>query len=100
MNIYGSSSFSYVSGCLSLCKEQILPTLSNQQKKIVVIASLAFACLALCYALMRCFSNPKKLNLADGSIYEGETEWGKAHGEGKRTFPDGKIYEGDFITVN
>lgn len=36
----------------------------------------------------------EKLTLSDGSIYEGETENGLPHGEGKYTYPDGNTFTG------
>lgn len=33
---------------------------------------------------------------ADGSVYEGEFRFGKAHGWGKIVWPDGSTYEGEF----
>ena len=38
----------------------------------------------------------KRHELADGSSYVGGYERGKANGQGRRTWPNGDIYEGNF----
>ena len=51
MNINMSSFSSYA---VSLFKQSVLPSLTSQQKKIILIASLAFGLLAVWYAACRC----------------------------------------------
>ena len=36
----------------------------------------------------------------DGSVYEGDYIYGKFHGKGKLTFPSGSSYEGNFVSGN
>lgn len=48
MNIHFNSLSNYTT---SFFKESLLPTLTNQQKKILIIASVAFGFLAACYAM-------------------------------------------------
>ncbi|KAL7544055.1 hypothetical protein ACHAXR_013494 [Thalassiosira sp. AJA248-18] len=45
----------------------------------------------------RVISGRCKIEFADGEIYEGEIENGKAHGNGKFTFDDGEVYDGDWV---
>mmetsp|Transcript_22538 Transcript_22538/g.34822 ORF Transcript_22538/g.34822 Transcript_22538/m.34822 type:complete len:83 (-) Transcript_22538:123-371(-) len=37
-----------------------------------------------------------KMTYADGDVYEGELKNGMAHGEGKNTFANGSVYEGNW----
>jgi len=52
MNITLNSFSNYA---ISFLKEEVLPTLTAQQKKILIISSIAFGFLAACYAISRCF---------------------------------------------
>ena len=38
----------------------------------------------------------KSLKLKDGSTYVGEVKGKRPHGKGKKTFPNGDVYEGEF----
>ena len=95
---------------LSFFKDSIDTFLTPQNKKIILIASLAFACLAVLYVLSRCCcsqkdieletfvdSDPKdqKFEYADGAEFVGKY---KENGKwiGKKTDFDGKIEEGQF----
>ncbi len=109
---------------LSFIKEKILSLISEQNKKIIMIASLAFSCLATCYCIHRYFrAKPLPLNgdqkvvqngkillgrfqgnqLINGSITYpnktkevGEFQNNQLHGKGTRTFPHGEVEEGSF----
>ena len=52
----------YFSSCAAPCfRERISISLTAQQKKILVIVAFAFAFLAFCYALRRCFVKAKSV---------------------------------------
>lgn len=101
-------------------KEFFLSSLSDREKKILAIASVAFALLAssfyiLCHYFIRAKNiedslpddsileesvnneDEEKLINEDGSIYEGEFKDNPdLTGKGKITDPDGSIFEGQF----
>lgn len=85
MNIYLKSVSNFA---ISLFKESVVPSLTTQQKKILTIASIAFAALAVAYAIKR-YLSPKVME-------EGQHVKGKLEGQGKRTYPDGRVEEGNF----
>ena len=80
-------SFSFA---VSFFKESLMPSLSAQQKKILIIASLAFACLTACYMINRsCFRAKIKNGEGRNSylfgliVQEGTFKNGKLNGQGK-----------------
>lgn len=87
---------------VSFLSESVLPSISAQQKKILVIASIAFAILAALYAASHCcfeeeiLNGPGKKTNPNGSVSEGEFKDGKLHGQGKMTFKNGEVWEGEF----
>lgn len=94
MNIFSINNLtSFSCYATSVVKEQILPSLTPQQRKIVLIASLAFACLVACYAMCYCW---KIIKGSDGSVYEGKMIDGLLEGHGKITYVKGRIEEGEF----
>ena len=56
MNIH-----SFSISAVSFFREHFLPSLTAQQKKIILLASLAFGCLAACCAMRPCFFKPAKV---------------------------------------
>ena len=71
-------------------KESLMPSLSAQQKKIIIIASLALACLTACYMINRsCFRTKIKNGEGRNSylfgliVQEGTFKNGKLNGQGK-----------------
>ena len=55
MNIFSASSaYSFSNYAVSLLKDQVLPSLTAQQKKILLVVSVAFSCLAALYVIYRC----------------------------------------------
>ena len=64
--------FNSLSNCsASFLKESILPSLTSLQKKIIVIASIAFGLLAALYLANRCcFGGTEKKTYADVSVGE------------------------------
>ena len=110
---------SFSNQAISSLKENILPTLTAQQKKILIIASIALGFLAALYLAARCCSQDEisdgqdkknfpdgtleksdlehnRQTLPDGTIGEGEFKGGMLHGKGKKTYPDGTVLEGHF----
>lgn len=81
-------------------KDKVLFHLTDQQKKILIIASFAFGFLAICYATNHFyFKRVVKLTLPNGNLFEGEFKYSCGpHGFGKITYPDGRIFEGEFKT--
>ena len=84
-------------------KESILPSFTAQQKKIILIASIALGILAAgWYVMSRCsfttkpLDGPGKITLEDGSIAEGEYKNGKRNGLWKSTKADGSVWEGEY----
>src|ERR1700730_5427672 len=62
MNIFSVTSvYSFSNYVISLLKDNVLPSLTAQQKKILLIASVAFSCLASCYLIYRCCFRTKPL---------------------------------------
>lgn len=57
---------------LTLLKEKILPTLTIQQKRIALIASVAFGCLATCYLLFNLCFRQKHMTVSVESLIEDE----------------------------
>ncbi len=102
----------------SFFTQSIQPSLAMQKKKILLIVSLAFACLAALYVLRhRCFkgtvqnrkeeglgievkeekqNDRRKIVYPDGIIEEGIFIEGQLTGQGTRTYPDGEKEEGEF----
>lgn len=87
-------------------RDNIISSLNPQQKKILVIASVAFGILAACYAISRCCF---KASIKDGpgknsflfvfGIIEKEGEFKnyKLHGQGKQSsWFDSSVKEGNF----
>ena len=93
-----------------------MPSLTSQQKKIIVIVSIAFGLLAALRVASRyCFKNVSaeknqpdvkpKLDLEtkqtktypDGSVAEGEFKNEKLHGHGNKPFYDGSAEEEEFL---
>src|SRR5271156_2404835 len=62
MNIHINS---FLSFAISSFKEQVLLALTAQQKKIIVIASIVFGCLAALVAVRRCCFKAKPSNEND-----------------------------------
>lgn len=62
-NLY---TFSFSTG--SLFNEKILPSLTQQQKKVLLVASVAFACITACYVFYFYCSGSKKIEEANKSI--------------------------------
>lgn len=54
MKVYSDSIFNYGSFCF---KEDNLSSLTNQQKKIVIIASIAIGCFVVCYLAIRYYTS-------------------------------------------
>lgn len=87
---------------LSFFKDSVDTYLTPQNKKIILIASLVFACLAALYVLSRCCGSGKELETFDDVKYEyadGTEFVGKLKDRkwiGKKTDFDGKIEEGEF----
>src|SRR4029077_14190524 len=55
MNIFSAASaYSFSHYAVSLLKDQVLPALTAQQRKILVVVSVAFSCLAALYLTYRC----------------------------------------------
>jgi hypothetical protein len=117
MNIY----FNHFSNhFISHLNESVLPSLTSQQKRILIVASIAFGVLAACLIACRCCfklqisfisdddddsagnnspqSSLTKITLTDGTIMEGSDfdENGKLQGQGKITFPTGEVHQGEF----
>ena len=92
---------SFSNQAISSLKENILPTLTAQQKKILVIASIALGFLAALYlAGRRCFTaelleGQGKKTFPDGTIGEGEFKGGMLHGQAKKTYPDKALEKSD-----
>lgn len=97
---------SFSSCAILFFKESILPTLTAQNKKILLIASAAIGFLAACYLAKRycCCSftyepplnGPGRKNWPCGVEEEGEFSNDILHGQGKRTYPSGTVKEGQF----
>lgn len=115
---------SFVNSVATSFNERIVPSLSAQQKKIAIIATVALGILAA--ILIYYFNQPKKpsviiveekpktkepslkkreddtykkktITLDDGTKEEGYFKDGKLHGYGgTRTYPDGKVESGTF----
>ena len=98
MNIYSIFS-SYAA---PLFRENLLPALTAQQKKILIIASLAFGFITALYVASRCrfqaqlLNGQGKITPPNGDVLEGEFKNGKLNGPGKITFSDGVVHEGEF----
>lgn len=60
MNIFSINYLSSLSSYTSFVKENVLTTLNDQQKRIVLIAVTAFAALVTCFAIYRCCWRAKK----------------------------------------
>lgn len=81
-----------------------LSSITLQQKKILTVASMIFATLAVAYAFYHCLLKPWDATQVNGQrkiLYfnrteEGVFQKGKLHGEGKITYQDGTIEEGEF----
>lgn len=60
----------------SFVKETILPVLTEHQKKIIVVASLAFGLLTACYFMVRnlCFKANTQYNIKEKNPFENELE--------------------------
>lgn len=72
---------------LNLFKENVVPALTTQQKKILVIASLALSCLAACYVIFRCFNKKAEIKASEPILPEIlEDEVSKRHP--KETYTD------------
>lgn len=99
MNINFNSFSCYA---VSFLKESILPSFTAQQKKILVIASIAFGVLAAWYVASRCCLTAKNLNgpgtklLPDGTVENGEFKDDKLNGLGSISFPNGGVESGLF----
>ncbi len=113
INIQSFSSFA-----ASFFTQNIQSSLAPQKKKILLIVSLAFACLAALYVLRhRCFkgtvqnrkeeglgievkeekqNDRRKIVYPDGIIEEGVFIEGQLTGQGTRTYPDREIEDGEF----
>lgn len=93
------------SSCTSaFLKESILPSLTAQQKKIILVASIALGILAaVWYVMNRCsfaakpLDGPVKITYEDGSIDEGEYKNGDRDGLWKLTKTDGSVMEAEYI---
>ena len=98
MNIISNSFSSY---SLPFLKEHVLAPLTDRQKKILLVASLIFAILAVCWYLARnCLigktDKPIQKTYSDGSVAEGVFKNELLSGKGKKTFRDGTVWEGEF----
>lgn len=81
--------FNFVSHCVAyLVSESGLPSLTDQQQKILLIASVALGALATTYAIKRCCRSIAKI---EGAIINGRLE-----GLGKIIFDSGVIIQGNF----
>lgn len=77
-------------------KEKIF-SFTPQQKKIAIIVSLAFACLAVAYlVIQRFFPMNVRVRDEEGVITEGKFINGKLNGQGKKTFKNKMVEEGQF----
>lgn len=65
VNIYLSS---YCSEITTYSDKNILSFLSTQNKKILVIVTIAFSCLAACYAIYHYFWKKKVINLVNENV--------------------------------
>lgn len=107
--------FFHFSYAVSALKDNVLPVLSEKQKRIAIIVSAALALLAACYVLSRCCGIHAKIEVeeddddntgvngpgckvtyGDGTVDEGDFSKGKLNGRGKRTLPNGTMEEGEF----
>lgn len=61
---------SFTCFCVCLLKEKILPSITQQQKKVLLVTSVAFACLAASYAFYFYCLKPKKNDLAEGVAHK------------------------------
>src|SRR5271154_6028159 len=80
---------------------KILPVLSDQQKKVFMVALIIFTIVfTVCYAAIRCrktkLLNGKGSKPSDGKIHEGEVKNGSLNGKGKMAHPDKKTVEETF----
>ena len=55
------------SNALFYFKENILPAFTDRQKKIIVIASIAFGLLAAWFVVSRCFKDNTEGEIKDGT---------------------------------
>ncbi len=117
--------FSFLNHVTPLLKNKFIPELTNQQKRICLIASIAFASIAFAF-LAGCYigyfffkkdksedvddsqlvkpidlddsqlDEPIKITFLDGTVAEGEFTHGRLHGHGKKTLPNGTEEKGEF----
>lgn len=89
---------------VSSLKEKIFLSLTDKQKKTIMIASAALSCLAACYLIYRHYFTARflKITYQDGRIAEGLFKNGLLNGKGKIIYPqrdiwdDEQIWEGEF----
>lgn len=91
------SSFSYYAS--SFFKEEIIPTLTEKQKKVAMVALAVFVCLAA-YALFDCLCKSTAFDVdSDDDIDPNEGIVIKGNikdGTGEKTYPDGRVLRGNF----
>ncbi len=88
---------------VSFFKETFFHSISPQKKRIILIVSIAFSLLAICYMISRWCKKAKVLNgqakkidPVNGKIEKNVFKEDKLQGQGKVTFRDGSIGEGEF----
>lgn len=93
MNIFSANNlFPFSYNVSSLFKQEIIPALTEKQKKLVIVALAAIACLAACYTLFR-WSKSETIDIdPDGPVIEGNVK----NGIGKKSYPDGRVLKGSF----
>lgn len=91
---------------ISFFKKNISNFFSSQRiKEILIVASWAFASLAICYFIIRfCLykanilnGQATKIDPKDGKVEQGNFTNGKLSGKGKIIYPNGRIEEGNFV---
>src|SRR4051794_22609078 len=106
--------YTYFSHAVPLLRDKVLIQLTDQQKKILVVASIAFACLALCCLLTCRYACSKiekeeddfddsddskkvKIDAADSKKpEEDDFDDSKLNGPAAVKFPNGTVANGEF----
>lgn len=122
MNVFSFSGVSSFSA-ISFFKEALAPALSERQKKVILIASIALGLVAVSFAvILYCLkqrnsgvpqqpAKPKSVTYANGTVEEGEFggKGGLLHGKGKRisseeteegTFAEGVLIDGTRVSTD